>query len=83
MKTFRAGSAFVAAGVILIPIERWSVDSWTGPFRCHASKEVFAVVYRGPSGLLALDMEGGEKPIKELIKQVPELASLMEGFEAL
>lgn len=82
MSELRAGAPITVAGITLIPIERVLIHSEEPPYACwlSASKEAVAVVICGPKGARAVDVQARERPIDELIAEIPELEPVLAQF---
>jgi len=82
MSELRAGAPITVAGITLIPIERVWTNSEKQPYAYwfNATKEAVAVVICELEGPRAVDVEAHERPIDELIVEVPELESLLTVF---
>lgn len=79
MNALRVGTPVVVGDFELIPIERTHLagDIIAGAFALFATKAPAAVVIRvGPNGW-ALDLDGRETPLEDLLREVPGLRALV------
>jgi len=75
MSALRIGTAVIVGGFELIPIERTHLlgDIIAGAVALFAAKAPAAIVIRfGPNGW-ALDLDGRETPLEDLLREVPGL----------
>ena len=79
MSELRTGAPIRVAGITLIPIERVRIDyeKQSSAYWLNATKEAVAVVICEREGPRIVDVEAHERPIDELITEVPELESLL------
>lgn len=79
MNQLRVGLPLAVGGTVLIPVERVAVTverhrhgRWLS-----ATKEAVAIVVCESDGLRALDVHERERPVDELIRDIPELAAVI------
>lgn len=82
MYKLRAGKPMVAGDVILVPIERCFIQSYSGDLGCWLSglKEPLAIIVYDAIGLRAFDTESAEIPVEPLIRQIPDLGAVLAAL---
>lgn len=83
MYKLRAGKPMVAGEVILVPIERCFIQSYSGDLGCWLSglKEPLAIIVYDANGIRAFDTESTEISIETLIRQIPNLDAVLATLE--
>jgi uncharacterized spore protein YtfJ len=80
MNQLRPGTPIMISDIAVIPVEKVSLESHetkTG-FWFLASKEPVALVIRYPYGTKAVDIDGRELKLNELVDTVPDLQAVLE-----
>lgn len=77
MNELRIGTPVHIAGLTLVPVERIQVQT-KGDWGLYASKEPFAVIVNRDNHKQAFDCQGEERPIEELMEQLPQLGELLQ-----
>lgn len=80
MGRLRAGEPVIAGVVTVVPVERCVVSPVESELGCwwSGAKEPIAVVVREPGGARAYDLGGQEIALEPLVRDVPELESLLQ-----
>ncbi|MCH8552906.1 MAG: hypothetical protein LAT62_13285 [Natronospirillum sp.] len=73
------GKPIEVAGLSMVPIEqiRLQGDNNDGALWLHAQVDPFALVVCGAGQPYAVGMDAGELSLAELLRQLPELASVL------
>ena len=78
MSELRIGKPVPIAGMTLIPIEKIEIRTLKARGG-YASKEPFAIIISCDNHYHALDSQGDELPINDLMAQLPQLSDVLKN----